>query len=107
VYGIFSRVNGTMKGEFVAIDKHTGKEKFTIPMNAYSWASPIDVYDTKGNCYIFFTDVYGTIYLIDGVTGRMIHKEKTPYIFESSPVAWNNRIVVGTRGRTILSFLIE
>jgi outer membrane protein assembly factor BamB len=107
VYGIFSRVNGTMKGEFVAIDKRTGKERFTIPMNAYSWASPIDVYDTKGNCYVFFTDVYGTIYLIDGLTGRMIHREKTAYIFESSPVAWNNRIIVGTRGRTILSFLIE
>jgi outer membrane protein assembly factor BamB len=107
VFGIFSRPNGTMKGEFVAIDKETGKERYTIPMDAYSWASPIDLYDKKGNCYIFFTDVYGTIYLIDGVTGAIIHKEKTSYVFESSPVAWGNRIVVGTRGKTILSFLVK
>jgi len=107
VFAIFSRVNGTMKGEFVAIDKQTGKERYSIPMNAYSWASPIDIYDKNGNCYIFFTDVYGTIYLIDGVTGEIIYKEKTSYVFESSPIAWNNRIVVGTRGSTILSFMVE
>jgi hypothetical protein len=107
VFGIFSRVDGTMKGEFVALDKRTGKKRYSIPMDAYSWASPIDVYDKKGNCYVFFTDVYGTIYLIEGVTGSIIHKEKTSYVFESSPVAWDNRIVVGTRGSTILSFLIK
>jgi hypothetical protein len=107
VFGIFSRVNGTMKGEFVALDKRTGKKRYAIPMDAYSWASPIDIYDNEGNCYVFFTDVYGTIYLIDGLTGSIIHKEKTSYVFESSPVAWDNRIVVGTRGSTILSFLIR
>lgn len=107
VFGIFSRVNGTMKGEFVALDKRTGKKRYSIAMDAYSWASPIDLYDEKGNCYVFFTDVYGTIYLINGVTGKVIHREKTPYVFESSPVAWDNRIVVGTRGRTILSFLVK
>lgn len=107
VFGIFSRVNGTMKGEFVAIDKQTGKERYAIPMDAYSWASPIDLYDEQGNCYVFFTDVYGTIYLVDGVTGSIIHKEKLNYVFESSPVAWGNRIVVGTRGSTILSFTVR
>lgn len=107
VFGIFSRVDGSMDGLFVALDKKTGKLRYSIPMDAYSWASPIDLYDKKGNCYVFFTDVYGTIYLINGVTGKIIHREKTSYIFESSPIAWDNRIVVGTRGKTILSFLVE
>lgn len=107
VYGIFSRVNGSLAGEFVAIDKVSGKEKFSVPMNYYSWASPIDLYDKEGNCYVFFTDVYGTIYLIDGLNGNILVKEKTDCVWESSPIAWGNRIVVGSRGRKILSFVIE
>jgi hypothetical protein len=107
VYGIYSRVKNSMKGEFVAIDKHTGKVKFSIEMDNYSWASPIDIYDKKGNCYIFFTDVYGNIYLIDGLTGEVIKKMKTDIIWESSPVAWNNRIILGGRGNKIYSFLLQ
>lgn len=107
VYGIFSRVNGTMAGEFVAINKKTGKEAFVIKMDFYSWASPIDLYDKEGNCYIFFTDVYGNIYLIDGLTGDIIYKERMDCVWESSPVAWGNRIVVGSRGNKIYSFIVE
>ncbi len=107
VYGIFSRVNGTLAGEFVAIDKTTGKEKFSVPMDYYSWASPIDLYDKAGNCYVFFTDVYGTIYLVDGLSGKIIVKRKTDCVWESSPVAWGNRIVVGSRGKRIVSFVID
>lgn len=107
VYGIFSRTGATMKGEFVALEKSTGKERFSIQMDAYSWASPVDLYDEEGNCYVFFTDVYGGIYLIDGVTGEMICHYKFPAVFESSPVAWNNRIIVGARGKKIYSFIVR
>lgn len=107
VFGIFSRLAANIGGEFVAIDKKTGKERYSIPMDAYSWASPVDLYDKNGNCYLFFTDVYGTIYLINGVTGKILFKKKLNYIFESSPVAWDNRIVVGTRDKTIVSFVVE
>lgn len=107
VYGIFSRVEGGLGGEFVAINKSTGKEVFSIRMDHYSWASPIDLYDSAGNCYVFFTDVYGTIYLIDGVSGEMIVKRKMECVWESSPVAWGNRIVLGARGRKIYSFILE
>jgi hypothetical protein len=107
VYAIFSRVNNSMEGEFVGIGKKTGEVYFSIPMSAYSWASPIDLYDEDGNCYVFFTDVYGGIYLIDGFSGKMIFYKQFPAVFESSPVAIGNRIVVGSRGKKIYSFLVE
>lgn len=107
VYGIFSRTSDQLNGEFVAIDKRTGKERFSIPMQSYSWASPIDLYDKEGRCYVFFTDVYGGIYLIDGLTGAIIVQQRFPAVFESSPIAWGNRIVVGARGNKIYSFLVE
>jgi outer membrane protein assembly factor BamB len=107
VFGIFSRVQNSLKGEFVAINKQTGKVQYSIPMDHYSWASPIDLYDEAGNCYVFFTDVFGNLYLIDGLTGRIIDKIKIPVVWESSPVAWNDRIVLGARGNKIYSFRIQ
>jgi outer membrane protein assembly factor BamB len=104
VYGIYSRTDKMNHGEFVAINKKTGKVVYTIPMDNYSWASPIDLYDKEGNCYVFFTDVYGTIYLIDGLTGKIIIKEKMDAIWESSPVAWGNKIILGSRGNKIFGF---
>ena len=106
VFGIFSRVQNSLKGEFVAINKYTGKVQYSIPMEHYSWASPIDLYDEAGNCYVFFTDVFGNLYLIDGLTGKIIDKIKMPVVWESSPVAWNDRIVLGARGNKIYSFRI-
>ncbi|MCB0477413.1 MAG: PQQ-like beta-propeller repeat protein [Crocinitomicaceae bacterium] len=107
VYVIFSRMNEKNQSELIAINKKTGKEVFSYLMKAYSWASPIDLYDKQGNMYLFFTDVRGSIYLLNGKTGEVIYQEKTNYTFESSPIAIDNRIVVGVRGNKILSFLVE
>ncbi|MEZ4937253.1 MAG: hypothetical protein R2799_06635 [Crocinitomicaceae bacterium] len=107
VYVIFSRMNEKNQAELVAIDKETGREVYSFLLRAYSWASPLDLYDNIGNMYLFFTDVQGSIYLINGKSGELIFQEKTNYTFESSPVAINNRIVVGVRGNKILSFLVE
>ncbi len=106
-YVIFSRMNEKNQSELVAVNRKTGKEVFSFMMKAYSWASPIDLYDTRGNMYIFFTDVRGHIYLINGKNGELIYSEKTNYTFESSPIAFDNRIVVGVRGNKILSFLVD
>jgi outer membrane protein assembly factor BamB len=107
VYCLFSRVDDQNRGEFVAIDKTNGKEAFSLILNHYSWSSPADVYDEEGNIYIFLTDVFGTIYLLDGITGKVLVKEKTKFLYESSPVVVNDHIFIASRGNTILSFKIK
>ncbi len=107
VFGIFSRTHNSFAGEFVALNKSTGKEVYKIKLPNYSWASPIALYTKAGDCYLFFTDVFGNVYLVDGLTGKIIHKEHYGVVWESSPVAWGNRIVVGARGNQIYSFVIE
>jgi outer membrane protein assembly factor BamB len=107
VYCLFSRVDDQNRGEFVAINKTTGKEAFSLILNHYSWSSPADIYDEEGNIYIFLTDVFGTIYLLDGITGKVLVKERTKFLFESSPVVVNDRIFIASRGNTILSFKIK
>ncbi len=106
IFSIFSRTNGTIKSEFVALNKKTGKEIYTIKMDGYSWSSPVGIFDLKGNMYVFFTDIRGGIYLIEGKTGKLIYNENLPYLFESSPIVINNKIIVGVRGKTILGFKV-
>ena len=107
VVTIFSRVNKRNGGLLVAVDKNSGEKLYEISLDSYSWASPIDIYDDQGNMYLFFTDVSGNIYLIKGDTGEIIYKENLDMTFESSPIVINDRIVVGVRGNSIISFVIE
>lgn len=107
VYCIYSRTDKNNRSQLVAIEKESGKEVFSFTLKAYSWASPIDFYDSEGNIYLFFTDVKGSIYLLDGKTGELIYTENLKYTFESSPIMIGNRIIVGVRGNKILSFLVE
>ncbi|MEN9497239.1 MAG: hypothetical protein RL750_138 [Bacteroidota bacterium] len=103
---LFSRPNKTQKADLVAIDKRSGKELYSFRLDAYSWASPVDFYDEDGNMYLFFTDVIGNLYLMNGLTGELLHKTATGLTIESSPIIYNDRIVVGTRGSSILSYKI-
>jgi hypothetical protein len=62
------------------VKKHSA---YSLPI--YSWSSPVDIYDNQGNIYIFFTDVSGSVDLIDGPSGELLIKEKLNYTFDSSP----------------------
>lgn len=106
VFSVFSRTNGTLNSECVAVSKETGKQIYTVKMDGYSWSSPVGIYDKHGKMYVFFSDIRGGIYLISGKTGEIIYKEKLPYLFESSPIVYNNQVIVGVRGKTILGFKI-
>ncbi|MFM7671962.1 MAG: PQQ-binding-like beta-propeller repeat protein [Bacteroidota bacterium] len=103
---IFSRPDRTRQADLVGIDKKTGKELYSIRLDSYTWASPVDFYDKEGTMYLFLSDVSGNIYLLNGMNGQLIYKGKSGYNMESSPIIYNDRIIVGTRGNTVLSFKI-
>ncbi|MFN5183754.1 MAG: hypothetical protein ACK5D5_12105 [Bacteroidota bacterium] len=107
VWTIFSRTPKGGKGVFVCLNINTGQLVYEIPLDNYSWVSPIALYDKSGNPYVYFPDVYGNVYLVDGLSGKIIYKEAMGYTFESSPIAWGNRIIQPARGNKICSFLIE
>lgn len=98
-------VNGM--GNFYAFEKRTGKIVYKTPLKHYSWSSPVGFYNEKNELFILVGDTYGTIYLIEGKTGRIICDEKIGDNFESSPVAVGNSIVVGSRGKYIYKVHIE
>jgi outer membrane protein assembly factor BamB len=107
IWTIFSRVDPYGRGALVCLNTSDGKVKYEVPLNFYSWVSPIALYDTDGNTYVYFSDVGGNIYLLNGVTGEVIFKEKTDNIFEASPIAIGNRIIQPARGNRIYCYLLK
>jgi len=96
-----SRYGSVEKGLLVALDKETGGERWKLELAHYAWSSPLDMYDREGNLYIFLADSRGHVMLIDGATGTVMFQKKIADLFEASPVAFNNRIVIASRPRKI------
>jgi outer membrane protein assembly factor BamB len=107
VYTIFSRTDEHGAGMIVAVNKTNGSLLFEVPLSRYSWVSPIALYDENGYPTLYVPTVNGLVLLIDGISGEIIFSQDMGCIFESSPIAWNNRIIQPARGNKILSFMVE
>jgi outer membrane protein assembly factor BamB len=107
IYTVFSRTDEHAAGMVVAINKSTGAQIFEVPLSRYSWVSPIALYDQSGYPTLYVPTVNGFVLLIDGITGEVIFSQDMGCIFESSPIAWDNRIIQPARGNKIFSFVLE
>jgi len=102
-----SRYETINKGLLVAFDKTTGTIVWQNTLDNYAWSSPLDIYDTEGNMYIFQADSRGYVMLFDGLDGRLIYKKKIADLFEASPVAFDNKIIIASRPRQIFCLEIR
>ena len=55
-------------------------------------------YNSDGKGYIIQCDSIGNMYLLDGITGKILDKINLGSNIESSPAVFEDYIVVGTRG---------
>ena len=90
----------------MAIDKQSGKVKFSTKLNAYSWSSPVGFYTKKGEPFVLIGDVVGNIYLIDGMSGEKIFAKNLGGNFEASPAVMDDQLIIGSRGNKIYKFKI-
>lgn len=88
-------------GQFMAINRNTGKVVYTTPTRYYAWSSPVGFVNESGKMYVVTGDCLGRLYLIDGATGKIIADKTVGYNFESSPVVHGDNLVVGSRGTKI------
>ena len=94
-------------GRSLALDKESGKEVWSVPMTHYTWSSPVDIYTPQGKGYIVQCDSAGNMFLIDGASGKMLDAIRLEGAIESSPVVYDDIIVVGTRGQKIYGIRIN
>lgn len=85
------------KGQVIALDKKTGEILWEYETTRNIWSSPIALYTEDGRGYLFQADIGGNCHLIDAATGEKVAYYDLGRTTESSPVAFGNRILIGTR----------
>jgi ribonuclease HI len=80
-----ARYNQFNSGIMIALDKKTGKEVWTWPMDHYAWSSSVDLYDQDGKAYLIQCDSMGNMFLVDGTSGQELDKINLGANVESSP----------------------
>ncbi len=101
----YSSVGNGYEGYVVAYSTKTGDEAWRFKVAGYTWCSPVALYDANGKAYIVVCNCLGDIYVLDG-NGQQLDKINVESNIESSPVAFDNYIVVGTRVKGIFGLKI-
>ena len=97
IYAI-AKTPGAWSGTFVALDTETGNTVWEKSMGNYAWSSPVTMYTPSGKGYILIGDSAGYLHLVNGATGETLYTEGLGSNIEASPVVFENKLVVGTRG---------
>lgn len=107
IFSNFCVIQPGRMGEFVAMDKNTGKILYRLPLNNYSWSSPVAFYNENDEMFIVTGDTSGNLYIIRGKNGELLLREHIANNFESSPIVIGNKLVCGSRGREIYKLTIQ
>ncbi len=97
IYNI-SRVPTTYKGVLTALDTETGETIWETSTGNYAWSSPTAVYTEDGKAYLFLVDASGNAKFLDGATGKVLDTISFGSTVEASPIVFNDRIIIGSRG---------
>jgi outer membrane protein assembly factor BamB len=107
VYNI-AKTGNTSGSTLLAINRQTGETAWSVNMKYYCWSSPVAVYTKEGKSYIVNCDSRGNMMLYEGISGKLLDTiSLSGANVEASPAAYDDMLVVGTRGRTIWGIRIE
>ncbi|MDO4619696.1 MAG: PQQ-binding-like beta-propeller repeat protein [Lachnospiraceae bacterium] len=95
---IYVTVSDTKDGGVcVCLNKKTG-ERVWEHEAAYSWSSPVCIYNADGSGMVIYCSSAGKMYLLDGMTGEQLDRYDFGEVtIEASPAVYDGRLVVGTR----------
>ena len=87
------------KAALVALEKETGRIRWSRGLSDRSESSPVAVYDAEGKGYIIQCAEDGTILLLDGLNGEEKASLKLEAKIQASPAVYNDILVIGTTGK--------
>jgi len=107
VFAPVARTGTAGGGVVAALDKKTGEVVWEWKGESYTWGSPTIVYDQNGDGYLFFGSLYGTLYMVDGATGKVLDTMYMNSHMEATVAAYDNTIIVGTRTNAIFGITLQ
>ncbi|MBE5785510.1 MAG: pyrrolo-quinoline quinone [Clostridiales bacterium] len=107
VFTTVASYGGDDRGIIYALDTKTGNTLWEYDMGNYAWSSPVMLYDEAGNGYLVQCNRKGNVYLLNGKTGEVLDMINIESNIEASPAAFDNMIVVGTRGQRIYGIKLK
>lgn len=96
---IFGQEASAVAGATIAISKQTGQVVWAKELDSYSYSSPVAVYSETGKGWVIQASGAGTLYLMDGLTGEVLHTLEVEGTIEGSPAVYGNTLVIGTTGK--------
>jgi outer membrane protein assembly factor BamB len=105
---VFFTVSRTSDGgTLLALDKQTGQLKWRASLGAYSWSSPVAVYNESGRGWIIQGNSKGKLSIFDGLTGSEMGSVTLNGNIEASPAVYGDILVVGTKEQKIYGIQIK
>jgi outer membrane protein assembly factor BamB len=96
IYVTVSMTDSVSTGVLSCIDKKTGEVVWEHKAY-YAWSSPVCVYNTDGSGVVIYCTSQGEVFMLDGLTGKVLSQMQMNGNVEASPAVYNDRLVVGTR----------
>lgn len=93
--------------QVIALRKADGSVAWTHDMEADSISSPVAVYNAAGEAWVIQADGDGTLYLLDGVTGKVRNTLNLGGEVEASPAVYNDILVIGTCSKDAYMYAIK
>ena len=109
IYVTVSKCDGLHRGRMVALKKKNGKKAWE-QKGAYTWSSPVCVYNSKegGKDVVIYAKSDSHLMMLDGITGETLYDYSMGSgNVEASPAVYNNILVIGTRGCRIFGFKLK
>ena len=96
---IFGEGAEAVNGLLLALNKTSGEVVWSYKLDAYSYSSPVAVYDAEGRGWIIQASSSGVMTLLDGVTGEVVDTLEVEGTIDASPAVYNDILVIGTTGK--------
>ncbi len=93
-------------GKLVALNTDDGSIVWEKSMDYYAWSSPIALYNEDGTSHIIVCDSVGNMSMLNA-KGEVLSTLNLGSNIEATPTAFNDTIVVGTRGMKIYGIKVK